>query len=374
MHNATRPLFVALSARVAQLNGVDDVTVKFSVAPAVEQKLEEVIQASSEFLGRINIVPVLAQEGEKVGIGVTRPIASRTRTDPKTGKRRIATDPTDTGDRGKYRCEITHSDVAIRYAKLDQWRHRPEFQTLVSEVIVKQHGRDRIMIGWNGVAAAADTDIVAFPLLQDVNFGWLYKIRTFAPTQVMAGGEIEPAQLDANGVVTAPGKIYVAAGEGVELVNSDGSNADTADADFANLDALVYTATELLAEWNRDDTDLVVIVGRDLVHAHFANFINTAGNTPTEVEARNRILTLPKQLGGKTAIMVPFFPSDALLITRLDNLAIYVQEGTRRRQLRDEPDYEQIADYQSVNESYVVEDYEMAALVENIVMGKKPGA
>ncbi len=359
MRNETRLLFNGLAAQVAKLNNVDDVKVQFSVAPVVEQKLEEVIQLSSEFLGKINIVPVLAQEGDKVGVGVTRPISSRTKTDPRTGKRRVATDPTDTGDRGKYRCEITHSDVAIRYAKLDQWRHRPEFQKLVSEVIVKQQGRDRIMIGFNGVDCADDTDVEAFPLLQDVNYGWLYKIRTFAPERVMAEGDVKPATR-VNGAVTVEGKIYV----------GDGTIGE--DVDYVNLDALVYDATELLDEWHRDDTDLVVIVGRDLVQAHFANFINTAGNTPTEVEARNRILTLPKQIGGKTAVMVPFFPADALLITRLDNLSIYWQEGSRRRQLRDEPDYEQIADYQSVNESYVVEDYGQTALVENIVMGKKP--
>lgn len=367
MRNETRILFNAFAGQVARLNNVpvEDVKVQFSVAPVIEQKLEEVIQLSSEFLQKVNVVPVLAQEGTKVGIGVTRPIASRTRTDPKAGKRRIATDPTDSGDRGRYRCEITHSDVAIRYAKLDQWRHRPEFQKLVSEVIVKQQGRDRIMIGWNGVACAENTDVEAYPLLQDVNYGWLYKIRTFAPDRVLSDGDL----------TTGAGKaIYVAAGPDIELVNSEASNVATADADFANLDALVYAATELLDEWNRDDTDLIVIVGRDLVHGHFANFINTAGNTPTEVEARNRILTLPKQIGGKTAVMVPFFPADALLITRLDNLSIYVQEGTRRRQLRDEPDYEQIADYQSVNESYVVEDYGLTAFVENIVLGKKPAA
>lgn len=360
MHNQTRPLFNALTAQVATLNGVADATVSFSVAPVVEQKLEENVQQSSEFLQRINFITVDAQEGAKVGVGVTRPIASRTQTDSKTGKRRTPTDPTDTGDKGKYRCEITHSDVAIKYARLDQWRHRPEFQTLVRDVIIKQQGRDIIMIGWNGVACAANTDAVAFPLLQDVNYGWLYKIRTFAPTKHMAGGDITPETRNGAGVVTAGGKVYVADGEVSTQV------------DYVNLDALVYDATELLAEWHRDDTDLVVICGRNLVHAHFANFINSAGNTPTEVEARNRILTLPKQIGGKTAVMVPFFPPNALLITRLDNLSRYAQAGTRRRQIVDEPEYEQIADYQSLNESYVVEDYDQVAFVENIVLGKKP--
>lgn len=70
--------------------------------------------------------------------------------------------------------------------------------------------------------------------------------------------------------------------------------------------------------------------------------------------------------------MVPFFPQNALLVTKLDNLSIYVQEGTQRRQLKEEPEYDQLADYQSVNEAYVVEDYGCCALVENINQTKKP--
>ena len=79
-----------------------------------------------------------------------------------------------------------------------------------------------------------------------------------------------------------------------------------------------------------------------------------------------------EQLIAKRAIIVPFFPEDALMITSLDNLAIYVQEETRRRQVKDEPALDQIENYESVNEDFVVEDYGRAALVENIVMGKKP--
>ncbi len=364
MRNETRVVFNQMLARIAQLNGVDVSVLtgqhEFAVAPVVQQKLEEVIQQSSEFLTKINVISVKEQEGAKVGLGVTRPLASRTLTNSATGVRRRPTDPTDTLDRGRYRCEQTNSDTAIKYAKLDLWAHRPEFQKLYGEVIVKQRGRDRIMIAWNGAARADTTDIVAFPLLQDVNFGWLYKIRNFAPARHLAGGAFAKETRNPQGVVTAPGKIYVAAG------------TPGTDVDFVNLDALVYDATELLDEWHRDDTDLVVIVGRDLVQDRFLNVINAAGDKPLEMEARNRILTLPKQIGGKTAIMVPFFPANALLITSLDNLSIYVQEGTQRRQLKEEPEYDQLADYQSVNEAYVVEDYGRCALVENIVQTKKP--
>jgi len=352
MRNTTRVLFNAYVSQIAMLSSIDpaNASAQFTVAPAVEQKLEEVIQQGSEFLQKIQIVPVDQQEGDKVGIGVTRPLASRT--DTSGAGRRVPGDPTDTSDRGRYRCEKTNFDYAIKYSKMDAWAHKPEFQTLVRDAIAQQQGRDRIMIGWNGTSVAITTNPVANPLLQDVNLGWLYKIRTHAPARVLNDGDL---------TVDPTKAIYVDAGGevGVEV-------------DYTNIDALAYDAIELLDEWHRDDTDLVVILGRDLVHQKFLNVIQAAADTATEMEARDRILTLPKMVGGKTAVMVPFFPANAMLITRLDNLAIYVQNGTRRRMLKDEPEADQVANYESVNESYVVEDYGRSALVENIVMGKKP--
>lgn len=352
MRNTTRLLFNSYVSAIALLNGVapESVGAHFTVAPVVEQKLEERIQQGSEFLNRISFVPVDQQEGDKVGIGVTRPLASRTNT--AAGNRRTPTDPTDSSDLGCYRCEQTNFDHAIRYAKLDAWAHKPEFQQLVRDVILKQQGRDRIMIGWNGTSVAVATDRTANPLLQDVNKGWLFKIRTFAPARVLSDGDL----------TTNPTKAIYVAGDG-EIGT---------DADYANIDALAFDAIELLDEWHRDDTDLVVICGRDLVHEKFLNVINAAGDKATEMEARDRILTLPKQVGGKVAVMVPFFPANAMLITSLDNLAIYVQNGTRRRMIKDEPALDQIENYESVNEAYVVEDYGRCALIENIVMGKKP--
>ena len=364
MRNETRILFNAYVSQIAMLNSVADATKTFTVAPVVEQKLEEKIQQSSEFLQRVNFVPVDQQEGDKVGIGVTRPLAGRTNT--AAGNRRTPTDPTDTSDLGRYRCEQTNFDHAIRYSKLDAWRHRPEFQTLLRDVIVKQQGRDRIMIGWNGTSVAAATDRVANPLLQDVNKGWLYKIRTHAPERVLDDGNLT---VESDGTDNAALKAIYVTTEG-ELYN--GANATTAEGDYVNLDALVYDAVELLDEWNRDDTDLVVIVGRDLVHDKYFNIINTPGDTATEQEARDRILKSSKQIGGLNAVRVPFFPANALLITRLDNLSIYNQNGTRRRMVKDEPALDQIENYESVNEAYVVEDYGFCALVENIVMGPAP--
>lgn len=351
MKTATRVLFLAYCSQVALLSAAASATEQFAVAPAVQQKLIEVQQAQSDFLSRINMQTVVEQEGDKVGVGVTRTIAGRTNTSANGSAGRTPTNPTDTSDGGRYRCEKTEYDTAIKYATLDAWRHKPEFQQLIRNAILKRQGLDRILIGWNGTSVAAATDRNANPLLQDVNKGWLYKIRTHAASRVLNDGSHTADPTKA---------IYVAA---------DGDLEE--DTDYVNLDALVFDAIELLDEWNRDDTELVVICGRDLVHDKYFNIVNAAGDKATEQLARDVLLST-KKIGGLPAVRVPGFPAGKLLITRLDNLSIYEQEESRRRFIIEEPKFDQVANYESVNEAYVVEDYGLCALVENIVMGKKP--
>lgn len=368
MHRDTRILFNAYVSQIALLNGISAAEVKetqFAVAPAVEQKLEAVIKHSHEFLGLITIQPVIQQTGDKVGLGTTRTMAGRTDTDAND---RNPGDPTDTAKKDTYFCRLTEFDSSIKYAKIDAWRHKPEFQTLFRDAIARQQGLDRIMIGWNGTSAAAQTDRAANPLLQDVNLGWLYKIRTNAPAQVLQDGDLTVYANGANN----PGlkKIYVKAG--VDLYDESLDNKTTADADYSSIDALVLDAKSLIPEWHRSRTDLVVIVGHDLVDDKIFNIAQKTGATATEVEAMDRIIRSTRQLGGLEAVRVPFFPGNAILITTLENIAIYFQEGTRRRQIIDEPRRNRIANYESVNEDYIVEDYELCALVENIVTGEAP--
>lgn len=372
MRKETRALFNAYILQLASLNAiaVADVNTKFAVAPAVEQKLEEKIQESSEFLQAINVMPVTQQKGSKLGLGTTRTIAGRT--DTSGAGVRNPGDPTDSAQRHQYTCEQTNYDWSQRYALLDAWRHRPEFQTLMRDSILQQQGRDRIMIGWNGTSVAATTDRVANPLLQDVNKGWLYWIRTEAPEQVMDDGNLTVKTDGTNNAALKA--IYVKAG--VELYDGAAYNvaggSAHAVADYSSLDALVLDAKRLLPEWHRGNTDLVVIVGHDLVDDKYFNIAQTTGTTATEVEATDRIIRSDKQLGGLPAVRVPFFPANAILITTLKNLSIYWQEETRRRMLKDEPEKDRVANYESVNEAYVVEDYELAAFVENIVIGPAP--
>lgn len=333
MRNETRKLFNGFKHRIAQLNGIDDASESFAVNPEVNQTLEKRTQQSSEFLSKINFEFVDAQEGEKVGVGVTGTTASTTDT---TAQEREAVDISDL-NQFRYRCEQTNYDTSIRYAKLDAWRHKKNFQTLLRDALIKQKALDRIMIGFNGTHRASTSNKTTYPLLQDVNKGWLQHYREDAPERVMNEGTV------------TPGKIIIASNGG----------------DYKNLDALVYDAVEnLIDPVYSEDTDLVVICGRGLLHDKYFPIANEADKNTEKVAGQ--ILLAKKSIGELPAYRVPYFPKGAMLITSFNNLAIYIQNETARRQIIDNPKRDRIEDFQSANEAFVVERYDAGCLIENI--------
>ncbi|MFP3794731.1 phage major capsid protein, P2 family [Paraburkholderia sp. SIMBA_027] len=333
MRNDTRAKFDAYLGDIAKLNGVPNAAVKFTVDPSVQQTLEGRIQASSEFLKRINMIGVDAQAGSKIGLGIGAPIASTTDTSTKD---RTPVDPANLDDSG-YFCTQTNFDTALSYARLDAWAHKPEFQTIIRDAILTRTALDRICIGFNGTSRVATSDRANNPLLQDVNKGWLQKFRDNAPDRVL------------NEVAEGSKKVTVGTG-----------------GDFKNLDALVLDALQLLDEWYRDDPSVVVVLGSSLLHDKYFPLVSSA-NVATEQAALDLVIS-GKRIGGKQAVSAPFMPADKMLITRLDNLSIYYQNGGRRRSIVDNPKRDQIENYESSNEAYVVEDYGCGAVVENIAM------
>ncbi|MFJ2988323.1 phage major capsid protein, P2 family [Collimonas sp. NPDC087041] len=330
MKKLTRIAFDKYTARLAQLNDTSNVASTFGVAPSVQQKLESKIQESSEFLGKINIYGVTEQEGEKIGLGISGPIASRTDTDKADRKTR---DLTALDNRG-YRCEKTNFDTHIKYQTLDAWAKFPDFQQRIANAILQRQALDRMMIGFNGLSIAADTDIDKNPLLQDVNKGWLQHYREQAPQRVMHEGK-------------TAGKVVIGAG-----------------GDYANLDATVFDALTLLDPWYQKDAGLVAIVGRNLLHDKYFPLVNTK-QAPTETLATDIVIS-QKRMGGLQAVAVPFFPDNTILITRFDNLSIYWQESARRRRVVDEAKRDRIENYESSNDAYVIEDLGLGAVIENI--------
>jgi len=334
MKNNTRLAFNGYLGQLAKLNGVsvDAVTSKFNATPSVQQKMENKIQESSDFLKSINVVPVDEQEGEKIGLGLSGPIAGTTDTETKDRETRDV----HTTDANRYRCEQTNYDTHMRYALLDMWAKFPDFQLRLTNQIIQRIALDRIMIGFNGTTRAPTSNRATNPLLQDVNIGWLQQIRTKAPERWMKES---------------------VAGSGKVVIDPAG--------DYKNLDALVYDAVNSLIDpWYQDDTQLVVLTGRKLLSDKYFPLLNDE-TKPSEKLAADLIVS-QKRLGGHQAVRVPSFPPNALLITRFDNLSVYFQSGTQRRSVMDNPKRDRIENYQSSNDAFVVEDYGCTALIENI--------
>lgn len=325
----------AYTKRIAEINGVASADHLFNVAPTVQQKLESKMQESSAFLARINIMGVTAQQGEAVGIGVSGPIASRT--DTTNAERKTRDVHTTEGD--KYKCEQTNYDTHIKYATLDAWAHFPDFQQRVAAEIVQRQTLDRIMIGWNGKTVAATTNLATNPNLEDVNKGWIQKLREGRAANVMSE------------VASGSNKIKI----GEAVTAADG---------YKNLDALVFDMKRGLDPWFQQNTSLVVICGADLLDDKYFEIINSA-NKNTEKVAGD-ILMSTRRLGGLQAIVVPYFPKKAIMVTLLNNLSIYYQRSARRRMLINNPKRDQLENYESSNDAYVIEDFGAAMFAENI--------
>lgn len=323
--------YAELQDAIAETYGVERASRMFSVDPSVAQELNDAITAKADFLERINIIPVSEIKGEKVFIGVNGPVTGRTNT--KTTDRQAK--DASALEHTTYELADTQSDVGLPYAKIDAWAKFPDFKDRYSAAVQKRIAQDRIVIGFHGTSAAAQTDLEANPKLQDVNKGWLQQLREDAPQQVLKEG-------------ATAGKITLGAG-----------------GDYANLDALVHDTKQMVDEILREDGDLVAIIGSDLLAADKAKLYTKQGDTPTEKERIENAQVI-STYGGLPAFSVPNFPVNAVLVTSWDNLSIYFQDSSWRKQTVDNPKRSRVEDYNSRNEGYVIEQLEKIALTENV--------
>lgn len=328
-------MYAEMQLAIAETYSVPLSSKMFSVEPSIAQELNDAITAKADFLQRINVIPVTEIKGEKVFIGVSGPVTGRTNT--KTTDRE-AKDASEL-ENSTYELSSTESDVGLPYAKIDAWAKFPDFHQRYSAAVQKQIALDRIMVGFHGVKAAAQTDIEAYPMLQDVNKGWLQQLREQAPQQVLKEGK------DAGKVTLGP------------------------DGDYANLDALVHDTKQMVDERLRDGGDLIAIIGTDLLAADKAKLYAKQGDVPTEKE-RIEDAQVIATYGGLPSFSVPFFPVNGVLVTSWDNLSIYFQDSSWRKQTVDNPKRSRVEDYNSRNEGYVIEQLEKIALTENVELVK----
>jgi P2 family phage major capsid protein len=321
--------FALMQDDLAETYNVQDASRQFAVEPSIAQELNDKITEKSDFLSRINVVPVSEIKGQKVMIGVTGPVSSRTNTKTKD---REAKDFSDLSGLD-YELFHTESDVGLSFAKIDSWAKFPDFADRYSAAVQRQIALDRIMIGWHGTHAALQTDIDAFPMLEDVNKGWLQIAREQIPAQVLKEGK-------------AAGKITLGAG-----------------GDYANLDALVHDVKQMIDPVFRDAGDLIAIIGSDLLANDKGKLYAKQGDTPTEkerIEGAQVIATY----GGLPSFLIPHFPATGVVVTSWDNLSLYFQDTSWRRHLIENPKRSRVEDYNGRNEGYVIEQLEKFAAIE----------
>ncbi|GIC79499.1 phage major capsid protein, P2 family [Moritella sp. F3] len=342
MQEITKIAVEGYKKAVAKQNNVADVTEKFSVTPAATQKIIAVIRENNWFLSKINIMPVSNQKGEALGLGVSGMIASRTNT--KAGSERkpkavYSMTPM------PYLCEQVNFDSHIRYDQLDAFAHLNNFNKIIASQTREQIDLNKVTIGFHGERSAPDTDASANPNGEDVCKGWLQAIREHNSDAMLTEGK-------------TASEIRIGEGEPV----GDGSGAGLGD--FINLDLAVMNVKALLGDECANDSDLVALIGSDLLAFDKAKFYAAHGNTPSEkskIEDKQVIGTY----GGLPSACPPSFPPTGILVTSFKNLSIYIQKDSIRRTAAIKNDrLDQLENFESMNMAYVVEQLPKAAALE----------
>jgi P2 family phage major capsid protein len=322
MRRSTRIQFSKLQDSLMRAYETKDLTKTFDIEPPTERKILNKVQDSDRFLQQINMSTVTDSKGQALELGVSGLFAKRT--DISKGPRM----PRALGgmEGTEWETAFTEFDVSIAYESLDAWARYPDFQQRYMDQVYRIIALNRLLIGWHGKEAAKKTDPETNPNGEDVNYGWLARLKKEKQDHYLGAAEDETITLGKGG-------------------------------DYKNLDTLVFDLFELIPEANRTGNE-VAIIGRELL-AYDANK-NLVLNAD-DSRRKPHVMTMTNSYAGLQAISASYFPPRALLITDPLNLHLYTQEGASRRQQKEEPEYNRIAEYMSCNDTYTIADLEAIA-------------
>ncbi|MBJ2145337.1 phage major capsid protein, P2 family [Vibrio sp. IB15] len=303
-------------------------TQTFNLTPPMETKLRQAIMQSDAFLGMVSLLPVQQIKGQVVDVGDDGLSTGRS----DTGRFSV-----EVGQSGNtYELTKTDSGAHIMWETMTQWANsgsKNEWLTMMKNAISRRFALDMLRIGFNGTSIAAKTDPVANPLGQDVNKGWLKLVKEKAAAQVLASADLDPTGA------------------------TQGS--------YKNLDSLVQDLINTtIAPEHRQDPDLVVLVGSDLVAAEQHRLLEAA-DSPTEHKAAQ---SLAKTIAGKKAYTPPFFPANQIWVTNTKNLQILTQEGTQWRKQKNDEDELRFKQNHIRMEGYAVGNLKKFAAIEAVTV------
>lgn len=222
-------------------------------------------------------------------------------------------------------------DSRIRYEKLDHFTQTElNFADAFEKYLDKHLLSGVLMVGLNGTHKADNSAPDTAPHCEDVQKGWLQKIREHA-AQNSGKGVLNVGEIGENGKYKTLSKAVKAGVKQITPIYADG--------------------------------DLIAICGRNVIEDEAIE------NNKDGLEGQF-ITRLQKLVGGCKAITLPHFPADAILVTRLDNLSLYVHRNNVRRGFIEEPAQDSINHYFSFNVDFVVENYDACCLLENIELAE----
>lgn len=329
MLNAVSTAYLAeFSLSVAQAAGSSVPYGTFNITPPMETKLRQAILESHEFLTMVSLLPVQQIKGQVVDVG---------NDGLSTGRTANGRFSREMGQKGNtYELVKTDSGAHILWETMTQWANsgkKDEWLKLMLNAITSIFALDILRVGFNGTSVATPTDPDANPLGQDVNKGWLQQVKEKKAAQVLPTGKLDPTGV--------------------------------AEDSYKNLDSLAQDLINTtIAPQHRQDPDLVVLVGSDLVASEQHRLLEAA-DKPTEHKAAQ---SLAKTIAGKKAYTPPFFPPKSIWITNTKNLQVLTQTGTQRRRQKNNEDQDRYESNHLRMEGYAVGNLNKFAAIETVTV------
>lgn len=370
--------FREYTKKIAFSNNISDVGQIFTVEPGIQKKVEEKIQESSEFLSKINAFGITGLKASTVKIGIANGVTKRTNTDKDE---RTASAGTTEEEIPVELVEFEH-DIKVSWKKIAQWAGSPEFEDIYRSYYEKKIANDRLYVCWNGEEASTETTSD----LKKIDKGIPAKLKEINPThyidpESVGLGKIvigEFPELDFKGAWQTgtkyiPGDVILKTiGSGDDekdvyfyckkLHTSDTTKAPeptmealtnnwTCEPQHNNLDEAVADAIQIIPDHLQ--TDLVVMIGSDLVQKTKSKVYSEYGGRPTEKQDIKYTLDT---FGGLQAVVVPFMPAGSFCITSFDNLSWYYEKNHHKRSIKDEEKAKAKVDYNLIYGTFCFEE------------------
>lgn len=306
----------------------DSRIIAFDIGEKINE-FSENIRYSCPFLQQINFFYVPYNQGKKI-----INILPYQNTGRKEDGRHFATIP---NREHQYELFETDSGIIIPWQLFDQFAYcKEKLEALYDNYFFTQLALDLLQIGWNGSSVAKNT---TDENLKDVNKGWLVRLKEQKPENFIQNGKT------ANNI-----KIF-------------GENAD-----YSSLDELAIALRQKLAPHHQNRTDLVLLVGLDLITKEKNLILKDSNQANTSILDSHHLLNI---FGGLPAIIPPNFPLKGAVVTTLQNLSIYTFMKSGRYSLRSDENRKAIISSYYRQEGYVVEDLSLIAAIDHtkVILG-----